>query len=234
MNMHKISIPPEAIAATMKRRGHLQVFDRLDARRCALVVVDMQNAFVAEGLSPLEVPVAREIVPTINRLAATLRAAGGQVVWVQNVVVDDASWSVYLDHFMTPERRASIVRLLERGNYGHALYPELKTAAGDLFVEKTRYSAFLQASSNLDEMLRSREIDTVVIVGTVTNICCESSARDAMMLNYKVVFVSDGNAALSDDAHNATLATLMQICADVMSADDVLERLHAMQAVEQH
>jgi ureidoacrylate peracid hydrolase len=227
--MHKIAIPPEAVSATIKRRGRLHVFDRLDARRCALIVVDMQNAFVANGLSPLEVPAAREIVPTINRLAAALRATGGQVVWVQNVVVDDESWSVYLDHFMTPERRASVVRLLERGSHGYTLYHELEPAAGDLFVEKTRYSAFLPASSNLDEILRSRGIDTVVIVGTVTNICCESSARDAMMLNYKVLFVSDGNAALSDDAHNATLATLMQICADVMSADDVLARFHAMQ-----
>jgi len=230
--MHKIAIPPDAIAAVMKRRGHLHVFDWLDARRCALIVVDMQNAFVAKGMSPLEVPIAREIVPTINRLAVALRGAGGQVVWVQNLVVDDASWSVYLDRFMTPERRAAVVRVLERGSEGQALYPELVLEAADLVVEKTRYSAFLRASSNLDDMLRARGIDTVVIVGTVTNICCESSARDAMMLNYNVVFVSDGNAALTDEAHNATLATLMQICADVMSAEEVIMRLQVAPTLE--
>ena len=230
--MHKIAIPPDAIAAVIKRRDHLHVFDWLDARRCALIVVDMQNAFVAKGMSPLEVPIAREIVPTINRLAVALRSAGGQVVWVQNLVVDDASWSVYLDRFMTPERRAAVVRVLERGSEGQALYPELVLEAADLVVEKTRYSAFLQASSNLDDMLRARGIDTVVIVGTVTNICCESSARDAMMLNYNVVFVSDGYAALTDEAHNATLATVMQICADVMTADEVITRLRVAQTLE--
>jgi ureidoacrylate peracid hydrolase len=103
----------------------------------------------------------------------------------------------------------------------------MTTADVDLVVEKTRYSAFLPGASTLDEQLRSRGIDTVIITGTLTNVCCESSARDAMMLNYNVVFVSDATAALSDSAHNATLSTIMQICADVMTADEVLERLEA-------
>jgi ureidoacrylate peracid hydrolase len=230
--VHKIAISPEAIAGVMRRRGRLHMFDELDPARCALIVVDMQNAFLAAGLSPLEVPAAREIVPNVNRLAAAIREAGGTVVWVQNTVDDDGSWSVYLDRFMTPERRAAVVRTLARGGEGYALYPELSPDPADQIVEKTRYSAFLPGASNLDALLRARGIDTVVITGTLTNVCCESSARDAMMLNYNVVFVSDATATLTDEAHNATLGTLMQICADVMSADEVIARLGTAQAEE--
>jgi ureidoacrylate peracid hydrolase len=71
------------------------------------------------------------------------------------------------------------------GDFGHALYPELDVAEGDLRVRKTRFSALIQGSSDLDALLRARGIDTLIVVGTATNVCCESTARDAMMLNYK-------------------------------------------------
>lgn len=230
--MHEIAISPDVIAAVMKRRGRLHIFDELEARRSALIVVDMQNAFVATGCSPLEVPIAREIVPAINRLAAAFRAAGGTVVWIRNAVYDDGSWSVYLDRFMTPERRAAVLRTLTPGSEGYALYPALTPAPTDLVIEKTRYSAFLPGASNLDAQFRARGIDTVIITGTLTNVCCESSARDAMMLNYNVVFVSDANAAQTDAAHNATLATMMQVCADVMTTDEVIARIRSPRQAE--
>jgi ureidoacrylate peracid hydrolase len=119
--MHTIAIAPEAIAQVMQRRGRLHIFDELDATRCALIVIDMQNAFVAHKLSPLEVPLAREIVPAINRLARFVRAAGGTVAWIQNTVDDDATWSVYLDKFMTAQRREAVLRTLARGSEGYAL-----------------------------------------------------------------------------------------------------------------
>ena len=75
--------------------------------------------------------------------------------------------------------------------------------------------------------MRSFGIDTVLIAGTKTNVCCEATARDAMMLDFKVVMVSDCCAALSDDEHRATLENMIQQFGDVMTADEVLERLRA-------
>ncbi len=65
----------------------------------------------------------------------------------------------------------------------------------------------------------------MIITGTVTNVCCESTARDAMMMNYKVVFVSDGNAAFTDAEHNATLGNMAMLFADVMTTDEVAAKL---------
>ena len=80
-------------------------------------------------------------------------------------------------------------------------------------------------SSNLDAILRRRDIDTIVVTGTVTNVCCESTTRDAMMMNYKCVMVSDANAALSDEEHNATLASMMARFSDVRSTAEVVALL---------
>ena len=75
------------------------------------------------------------------------------------------------------------------GDFGHAFYPGLDVAEGDLRVRKIRFSALIQGSSDLDAILRARGIDTLIVVGTATNVCCESTARDAMMLNYKIFWM---------------------------------------------
>src|ERR1700677_3746021 len=92
-------------------------------------------------------------------------------------------------------------------------------------VIKDRYSALIPGSSGLERLLRSLDIDTVLVAGTKTNICCEATARDAMMLDFKVVMVSDCCAALSDDEHRAALENMIQQFGDVMTGDEVLERL---------
>ncbi len=208
------------------RRGRLHPFSRIDAARTALVVVDMQNGFVAPG-GASEVPGAQEIVANINRLAGALRAAGGLVVFLQHTVDAQAlqSWSTFFDHLISAERREALKTAYAPGMSGHDLWPAMDVQPQDMRLEKRRFSAFIQGSSQLDEQLRSRGIDTVVIVGTVTNVCCESTARDAMMLNYKVVFVSDGNAALDDEEHGATLGSLATHFADVRTTDEVVSIL---------
>jgi ureidoacrylate peracid hydrolase len=88
-----------------------------------------------------------------------------------------------------------------------------------------RVSALVQGTSTLDTLLRARNIDTLIIVGTATNVCCESTARDATMLNYKVFFVSDANACRTDEEHNATLASLMVMFAEIRSTDEMIALL---------
>jgi ureidoacrylate peracid hydrolase len=92
-------------------------------------------------------------------------------------------------------------------------------------VKKNRFGAFVPGLSDLHSILQSRNVDTVIITGTATNVCCESTARDAMMMNYKVIFVSDGTATFNDDEHNATLGIMLAMFADVMSTDEVMTRL---------
>lgn len=229
--MHKIAIPSYAIERALSRRGKLNPFDTIDPARTALVVVDLQNGFMAPG-QPAEIAQAREIVPAVNRLAAATRAAGGTVVWIQNTVTPESeqSWSVYLANFADAEWGPRMRRAFTPGDFGHQLYPTLEVRPGDLTVRKYRFSALVQGASDLDAILRERGIDTLIIVGTATNVCCESTARDAMMLNYKVFFVSDANACRTDEEHNATLAILMGMFADVRSTDELIEllRRHAV------
>jgi ureidoacrylate peracid hydrolase len=86
----------------------------------------------------------------------------------------------------------------------------------------------MPGSSGLDTELRSRGIDTVLITGTATNVCCETSARDAMVLDYRVIMLSDANATWTDEEHAATLNNFLLFFGDVMSTDDAIARLVAV------
>jgi ureidoacrylate peracid hydrolase len=223
--MHKIGIPNHLTERVLKRRGRLHIYDRLVPRSTALVVVDLQNIFMAPGM-PLEVPYAREIVPNVNRLATAVRDGGGPVVWVQMTGEGMRAWSSYYDR-LGPAMQAEVAANIARGTEGHALWDKLDVRPGDLLIEKTRYSVFIQGASELDRELRQRGVDTVVVVGTLTNVCCESTARDAMMLNYRTVLVSDANAAMSDEEHNMSLANVFTTFGDVLSTDEVIAALAA-------
>ena len=223
--MHPSAIRPEIIARVTARRGRLHPYDSLDARRTALIVIDMQNAFVAPG-APIEVPGARAIVPAINRLAAVLRSRGAPVIWVLHENTPDGrDWERFFGVFVRPENRAAAARALAAGSELQKLWPELELGAGDIRLAKNRYSALIPGASRLGAVLNDHRIDTLLIAGTKTNVCCESTARDAMMLDYKVVLLSDCTAALSDEEHRGTLENVIQQFGDVLSVDEVLERL---------
>jgi ureidoacrylate peracid hydrolase len=224
--MHTLSIPQSVVDRVVARRGREHVYDALDPARTALVVVDMQNAFMLPGVAHALCPMAEKIVPNINRLAQAVRVTGGTVIWIKTTFKDDAlkNWSTYFE-MVKPEQGARRVAALTAGNKGHELWAALDVRADDLIVEKNRFSAFIQGSSNLAEVLRERGLDTVLITGTVTNVCCESTARDAMMLNFKTIMVTDGNAAMTDEDHNASLASFYLTFGDVMPTDTVIEFL---------
>jgi len=226
--MHNVEIPQWATELALARRGKLHVHQNLDPAKTALIVVDLQNAFMIEEVAVAYVPFAVEIVPNVNKLAAAVRHTGGKVFWIKQTV-DDASclaWSEWLN-MMRPHVRDGVVRNLAPGSRGHAIYAELDVKPEDEIVEKRRFSAFVQGSCDLPHRLRAQGYDTVLITGTVTNVCCESSARDAMMLNFKTIMVSDANAARTDAEHNATLATFYAIFGDVMDTAFLIERLEA-------
>jgi ureidoacrylate peracid hydrolase len=105
------------------------------------------------------------------------------------------------------------------------LWPQLEVVGTDLIVDKGRFSAFTQGTCDLHDKLQARGVDTVIVTGTMTNCCCECTARDAMQLNYRVLFVADATAALSDTLHNATLDNMCEIFADVVTAEEVVVAL---------
>jgi len=218
--MHRLNIPQSVVDRVVAKRGRELVYEDLDPAKTALVVVDMQNAFMLPGVAHSLCLEAQEIVPNINRLAEAVRASGGAVVWIQTAYTDETrkSWSVYYD-ISKPEQNAKRAEALARGSKGYQLWETLDARPDDTFVEKNRFSAFIGTSSNLAEVLRAKGIDTILVTGTVTGVCCESTARDAMMCNFKTVMVSDGNAAATDDDHNASLAAFYLTFGDVMSTD---------------
>jgi ureidoacrylate peracid hydrolase len=221
--MHKVDIRPEIIERVMARRGKLHLFDALDPRRSALLVIDMQNAFVAPG-APMELPAARANDAPINRLAAELRKRGVTVIWISHQNAKDGrDWAGFFDAFIAPGRRSDAAAALSAGSDLQKLFPELAVETGDLRLAKNRYSAFIK--NDFEQELKQRGIDTLLIAGTKTNVCCECTARDAMMLDYKVVLLSDCTAALSDDEQRATLENVIQQFGDVLTADEALALL---------
>jgi ureidoacrylate peracid hydrolase len=223
--MHHYVISEGVKARLIERQGKLTSRDTFDAARTALIVVDMQNHFVAPGF-PAEVPLSREIVPNINRLARAMRTAGGTVVWIQTTAAGGLEqWSNYHRHMLTPERRQKRLASLDEAAEGFKLYPALEVLPDDLRVEKIKYSAFIAGSSDIDAQLKSRGIDSVLITGTATNVCCESSARDGMMLDYRVTMLSDGNATWTDEEHAATLNSFLLFFGDVMTTDEAIAKL---------
>ena len=218
--MHTLSIPQSVIDRVVARRGREHVYDDLDPAKTALIVVDMQNAFMLPGVAHALCPMAEKIVPNINRLAQAVRETGGTVVWIKTTFKDDAlkNWSTYFE-MVKPEQGAKRIAALTADSKGHELWAALDVRPDDVIVEKNRFSAFIQGSSNLAEVLREHGLDTVLVTGTVTNVCCESTARDAMMLNFKTIMVTDGNAAVTDEDHNASLCAFYLTFGDIMSTE---------------
>jgi ureidoacrylate peracid hydrolase len=225
--MHASVVPPEIIERTRARRGQSNPIV-IDPAKTAHVVVDLQVGFMGDG-AIAEVPVAREIVSQVNRISEALRAAGGTNVFIRFTVdlAEPQPWSSMWDR-MTKDAVQGFVDAFSPGADQHRLWPEIEVKSEDLIVDKTRFSAFILGTCDLHEILREKGIDTLIVTGTVTNCCCESTVRDAMQMGYKVLFVQDGNAAFDDASHNATLANMAGLFfADVCTADEAIARVEA-------
>lgn len=223
--MHSVSIRPEIVDRVRARRGRTYWFDHFDPTRTALIVVDMQSTFCAPG-SPAEVPESRDIVGPINRLAPKLRLLGATVIWIvqANTFKNGRSdWEIFFQNVVGGEVRERSIASV--GDGVPDVWKELQVEDSDHVVPKNRYSALSPGASRLEQLLRRQNIDTILVAGTKTNVCCESLARDAMMLDYKVVMLSDCCAALSDDEHRFALENCFQQFGDVLTSSEVLEKM---------
>lgn len=225
--MQQYAIPEWVKSRILKRRSTLFAHQYIPAGKTALVVVDMQNYFCAPGF-PSETPAAREIVGNINRIARDVRGAGGIVVWVQTSSARALErWTRHHRYNLSVERSAARVAGLAEGSAGYALYQGLEARPDDLYVKKVTYSALIRDSSTLEDELRRRQVESLLIAGTTTNVCCESTARDAMLLDFRVVVLSDATAAASLEEHVASLNNIALYFGDVMTVAEAEERITA-------
>lgn len=198
--------------------------------RAALVLVDVQNDFVHEEgyLGKLGAPLdsVRAIVPKLNELMNSAREARVPIVHVisyhdeqyASVVVTEQKLRNGHDLVENGRQRRDAPYCV-RGTFGSELYG-VKALPGEEIVTKLRYSGF--QGTNLDLLLRSWGIQTVILAGTATNVCVESTARDVYSHDYYLVFISDCTASTSQEAHSVTLGTVETYFGQVACANDIM------------
>lgn len=209
---HRWELEDREIRRHEQRRGRRHAFEHLDPQRTALVVIDLVPFFVAQS------GYVRGIVQPVNETAALLRPLGGTIAWV---IPAAGSPSPVEEEFYGSEAAAAYSRSGGVGRAHDRLWHELDVRANDVIVEKKAPSAFFPGRCSLHGELLARRIDSVLIAGTVANVCCESSARDAKTLGYRVVMLADANAAPTDDMLNATLRTIYRSFGDVRSTGEI-------------
>jgi ureidoacrylate peracid hydrolase len=191
--------------------------------RTALVNIDMQNCFV-QG-SPFSSPDALVVMERINRVSAACRVARIPVIHVSHVVRADGSNIGVLGEFAPMVKKG----IINRGSNSAALHKRLVVDARDILLEKPRFGAF--HGTDLELMLRSRGIDTIIVTGVTTNFCCETTAREANVRDFRVFFLSDGTTTFdigeisASELQKATCATLGLLFAQVLTVDEMIEKI---------
>ena len=188
----------------------------------ALVVVDMQQGFLQ--LPPFAA--AREIVPSVAKLLSVARASGITVVHLITEFgegMPDAGRAGSRTRQMMLGLGAEDSNPLLRGSATAEIVPDLKPMPGDLVVTKTRFSGFW--GSKLDEVLRSRGIDTLIFAGATTTVCVESTVRDALFLEYNCLVVSDCTADITLELRDSALARVEMFFGWTCASDDLADAL---------
>lgn len=195
----------------------------------ALIIVDMQNDFVAEG-APLESPEGRAMIPTLARLREFFRSHGAPVIYTRHIHREDGSdMGRYRDLYPPVAAGNALIE----GTRGGEIYPDLTPAPGEVVISKHRYSGFY--GTDLEMLLRGRAIDTVAVTGVTTEDCVHATARDAMFRDFWTLVVADASATYdhpdlgwgamsAQQVHDATLVVLAQSTADVVTADELTQR----------
>jgi nicotinamidase-related amidase len=189
----------------------------------ALINVDLQNCFV-EG-SPIASPEGPAVVGRVNRLARSCRENGVAVVHTAHLLRPDRSNTGVLGEILPLVNDG----IIDHGAATGAYHPALDISDDDILLEKPRFGAF--HGTDLELILRNRGIDTVIVTGIATNVCCETTAREANVRDFRVIFMRDATAChgIGDlsaaDIQAATCATLGSVFAEVTTVDDVISRI---------
>ena len=203
--------------------------------KTAVIVADMQNDFVQDG-APIEIPRARVMIPRLKRLLDVCRKSKIPVIYIHHVIRGgDIDAGRLADHHAAIRNNEALIA----GTRNVEIYEELKPHSADLIVAKPRYSAFY--GTDLEAILRSKGIDTLIISGTLTNVCCDSTARDAFSRDHKVIFLSDGTATRdlpdlgfgpvsAEEIQKVVLTLLAMSFAQVSPIDKVIAEIEQLAA----
>lgn len=185
---------------------------RLDSATTAVVVVDVQRLFTDMVGAPIEPPL-NDVLPRIGRFVDDSRKAGATIVLVRTIIAPDAhsrstrQWPEFMRAGMAPDAP------------GSTFDPCLNPQPGDIEVLKQRYSAFI--GTRLDEILRERGIVSIVVLGLTTNVCVQSTARDAWQRDYETITLADCCAEIGPGSHDASLAWTARNFGAVCTSDEV-------------
>jgi ureidoacrylate peracid hydrolase len=202
----------------------------IDPKTTALLVIDMTKAYFTQD-SPAYLPTAEEILPRLNRLIALCRSKDMMIIYTRPAHRADGSDMGLLALFL-PSFRDEKMDQARRDRM--ELYSGLDVKEGDIVIDKIRFNIF--EGTELDLVLRQRGIDTLIIGGVATNTCCDMTAKQASQLNYRVIFLSDGNGARAlpkfgggqytpEEVQQFVLSTLASVWAQVASVDEVMAEI---------
>jgi ureidoacrylate peracid hydrolase len=174
----------------------------VDLKSSAIIVVDMQNAFASKGgvfdLAGIDISQTAQVITVTRRIVEKAREAGMGIVYLQMGYKDDLSdsggpdspnWHKELALLLMRDRPELKGKLLTEGTWDFAIVDELTPHPGDLVVVKSRYSGF--AGTILDSLLREKRIRHLFFAGVATNVCVESTLRDAYFLDYWPILITD-------------------------------------------
>ena len=174
--------------------------------RCGLLVIDMQQYFLS---------IAAPILGNVLSLVEACRSKGIEILFTRHGHRDISE-----DGGMLAEWWGDLIAY---GSKDWELINALEAADTGGMIDKNRYSAF--KGTGLDEHLKSRKIEELIITGVMTNCCCETTARDAFVRDYRVFFVSDATATVNDELHIASLKNLAYGFAHIVSTKQLCRRL---------
>lgn len=211
--------------------------NQIDPKKTALLVVDMQNDFVASG-APLETAMGKDILPRLKKVLEFSRSKEISVIYTAHVHREDGSdMGLYGEIYPPVAERACLID----GTPGTEIYPEVAPLENEIVIKKHRYSAFF--GTDLDMILRNQGIENVAIVGLTTEDCSFAAARDAMYRGYKVAFLSDVTGTYdygdigfgmvpAEEIHRVCLTILGGSTAHVMTVDEFMQKVEVTAEVE--
>ncbi|MDP2931830.1 MAG: isochorismatase family cysteine hydrolase [Chloroflexota bacterium] len=218
----------KGIQAAMARMLNT-VEKKVNPAHTALVVVDMQNDFLAKGgafdKEGVDLSMMQAITPKLVKFIDSARAAGVTVVYIQSIYYAENNWflsDVWLEHHIrTGKGKHYKYPICEKGAWGADFYGGIKPLPGEIIVNKHRYSAFIE--TDLDLVLRSRGIRTLVMTGVASDICVAMTAKVGFFKDYYIVFLKDLSATLSLEAHNNVLKDIDMFYGQVLDSSEVLK-----------
>jgi nicotinamidase-related amidase len=190
--------------------------NKISPKKTALLIIDMQNDFIEKG-AIFEMPNIRSSLLKFKKFIDECRKKGILIIYTRHSSDPNKN---PIEFILFPEQKEKGLR---KGTKGFEINKIIKPKKSEIVINKNRYDAFYK--TNLEKELKKRKIENVIITGTMTNVCCESTARSAMYRDYKVFFIPDLTFTEKKELHRATLSTISHNFGWVIGSEKILKLL---------